>query len=56
MLLRGAVSVPRDGDVGLYAALGGEGGGGIFANLGIAVGGVLGALAGCSPVSGGRCH
>ena len=43
-------------DVGLDAALGGEGGGGVFSQVGVAAGGVLSTMTGCLPVSGGGCH
>ena len=55
-VLRRAVNVRGDGDVGLDAALGGEGGGGVFSQVGVAAGGVLSTLTGCLPVSGGGCH
>lgn len=53
MGLRRAVSASGDGNVGLDAALVGEGSGGILPNVGVAAGGVLGTLAGRLPVARG---
>lgn len=51
-----AVSSSGDGDAGPDAAPTREGGGVVLPNLGVAAGGVLGALAGCAPVRRGASH